>query len=91
VYSVRQHRVTASFLGLVAIVTLVATLLPKGDASAATSGRPAVLTPSTAYFITNGDFSTGSPIEENKLDWCWKDPVLDETQNDCSFMHERLT
>ena len=50
VYSVRQHRVTASFLGLVAIVALVATLLPKGDASAATSGPPAVLTPSTAYF-----------------------------------------
>ncbi len=50
VYSVRQHRVTASFLGLVAIITLVATLLPKGDASAATTGPPSVLTPPTAYF-----------------------------------------
>ena len=50
VYSVRQHQLTASFIGLVAIITLVATLLPKGDASAATTGPPSVLTPPTAYF-----------------------------------------
>ena len=50
-YSVREHRVSASLVGLAAIIMLLATLLPRGTASAAASGPPAILFPANgAYF-----------------------------------------
>ena len=50
-YTVREHRVSASLVGLAAILMLLATLLPRGAASAAASGPPAVLFPANgAYF-----------------------------------------
>ena len=50
-YSVREHRVSASLVGLAAIIMLLATLLPRGTASAAVSGPPASLFPANgAYF-----------------------------------------
>ena len=50
-YSVREHRVSASLVGLAAIIMLLATLLPRGTASAAASGPPASLFPANgAYF-----------------------------------------
>ena len=50
-YSVREHRVSASLVGLAAILMLLATLLPRNTASAATTAPPAVLFPANgAYF-----------------------------------------
>ena len=49
-YSVRRHKITASFIAIAALLALAGTLLPRGDASAAATTPPAVLFPSTAYF-----------------------------------------
>src|SRR4249920_2415462 len=50
-YSVREHRVSASLVGLAAIIMLLATLLPRGTASAASSGPPASLFPANGAFF----------------------------------------
>ena len=49
-YSVRRHKITASFIAIAALLALAGTLLPRGEASAAPTSPPAVLFPSTAYF-----------------------------------------
>ena len=65
--TIREHKVSFSIVGLALIVMVVATLLPKGSASAATSGPPAVLIPSNGAYLGAYVFPRGAETRQESL------------------------
>ena len=65
--TIREHKVSFSIVGLALILMVVATLLPKGSAAAATSGPPAVLIPSNGAYLGAYVFPRGAETRQESL------------------------
>ena len=65
--TIREHKVSLSIAGLALVVMLVATLLPKGYASAASSGPPAVLIPSNGAYLGAHVGQRGTETKQESL------------------------